>query len=263
MEKQSGRHYVLVHGACHGAWCWYKVAALLKSSGNRVTCLDMAASGVNPKQVNDVHSFSDYVEPLMEYMRSLSPEDEKVILVGHSMGGFCLSVAMGRFPEKISAVVFATAFMLGPQLDYVTLQQEFNRQMGEHMESQYEFGNGPNNPPTSVLLGAEFLATFLYQLSPPEDLVLATLLTRPMALDGDFVATQNAVEVTKEKYESIPRVFIVCGQDKIITEDLQLWMIQKNPTDEIKFIPDSDHMVMFSKSNVLCSYLVDIGNKYL
>ncbi|WCJ31050.1 Methyl jasmonate esterase 1 [Euphorbia peplus] len=258
MEK----HYVLVHGACHGAWCWYKVAALLKSAGNRVTCLDMAASGVHPKQLDDIHSFSDYFEPLMDFMMFLE-DDQKVILVGHSMGGFGLTLAMEKFPQKISAAVFATAFMPGPQLGYGTLQDEFNRQMGSSVASQFRFGNGPNNPPTSVLFDTEYLSTLLYQLSPPEDLVLATLLMRPVAIHGDTFDTQNAVEVTKENYGSVPRIYIVCGKDKIIQEHLQHWMIENNPTDEIKFIPNSDHMVMFSKPNELCSCLIDIGNKYL
>ncbi|WCJ31049.1 methyl esterase 1 [Euphorbia peplus] len=262
MEKGSKKHYVLVHGACHGAWCWYKVATLLKSARNRVTCLEMAAAGVNPKQVDDVHSFSDYVEPLMEFMRCLE-DDEKVILVGHSMGGFCITAAMEKFPEKISAAVFATAYMPGPQLGYVTLLEESSRRMGSNVASQYRFGNGTNNPPTSLLFDAEFLSAFLYQLSPAEDLSLAAMLMRPMAMHGDVLDTQNAVEVTEERYGSIPRIYIVCGQDKIISEDLQRWMIEKNLTNEIKFVPDSDHMIMFSKPNELCSCLIDIGNKYL
>ncbi|KAE7999820.1 hypothetical protein FH972_004215 [Carpinus fangiana] len=44
MEK-SEKHYVLVHGSCLGAWCWYKVATLLKSAGHIVLVQDLAASG--------------------------------------------------------------------------------------------------------------------------------------------------------------------------------------------------------------------------
>ena len=119
----EGKHFVLVHGACHGAWCWYKVAAQLKSTGHRVMALDLAASGINPKQVHEIDSLSDYVEPLMDFMASLPPE-EKVILVGHSLGGNCIALAMERFPEKIFAAVFATAFMPGPDLSFATINEE-------------------------------------------------------------------------------------------------------------------------------------------
>ena len=96
MEKKK-RHFVLVHGACHVR--------------RMVTALDMAASGVHPKQLNDVGSFSDYVEPLMEFMASL-PVEERVMLVGHIMGGACISLAMERFTEKIFVGVYVTALIL-------------------------------------------------------------------------------------------------------------------------------------------------------
>lgn len=112
---------MLVHGA--GEWCWYKVAALLKSVGHRVTALDMAASGIHPKQVHELNSIIEYCEPLIEFLRCL-PQEERVILVGHSSGGICISVAMEMFPSKIAAAVFVTAWMPGPDLSYPTLFQE-------------------------------------------------------------------------------------------------------------------------------------------
>lgn len=117
------KHFVLVHGAGHGAWCWYKVATLLKQSGHKVTALDLAASGIDPTQIQQVRSFSVYVDPLTKFMESL-PAKERVILVGHSLGGVAISLAMERFPQKISAAVFATAAMPGPDISYLTIFQE-------------------------------------------------------------------------------------------------------------------------------------------
>ena len=51
------------------------------------------------------------------------PFHERVILVGHSYGGYAISQAMEYFPSKISVAVFATAFMPGPTLNYSTLNQ--------------------------------------------------------------------------------------------------------------------------------------------
>lgn len=104
------KHFVLVHGACHGAWCWFKIKPLLEAAGHRVTLLDMAASGIHRKVIQDVHSIVDYSEPLLKFMACLPP-NQKVILVGHSLGGFNLAVAMDRFPDKIAASVFVAAFV--------------------------------------------------------------------------------------------------------------------------------------------------------
>ncbi|KAK3416149.1 hypothetical protein EUGRSUZ_H01984 [Eucalyptus grandis] len=122
-ETQREKHFVLVHGACHGAWCWYRVATHLKSSGHKVTALDMDASRIHPKQAQDLNSMVEYVEPLFEFLEGL-PEEEKVILVGHIMGGLVLSMAMERFPEKVDVAVFAAAFMPGPELSFHSIQED-------------------------------------------------------------------------------------------------------------------------------------------
>ncbi|KAJ6288582.1 hypothetical protein OIU76_024548 [Salix suchowensis] len=258
MERQ--KHFVLVHGACHGAWCWYKVATLLKSAGNKVTALDMAASGLHPNRVEELRDISDYFEPLMEFMKSLPPE-ERVILVGHSMGGLCNSVAMERFPEKISCAVFAAAIMPGPDLSFTAASEEYVRQMNSFMDSQYMFDNGPNNPPTSLLFGHDCMSIQMYQLSPTEDLTLAMLLLRPHPLFSPE-ASQEKVWVTKERFGSVPRVYIICEQDNIMKEALQRWMIENNPPDEVKVVSGSDHMLMFSKPQETCSCLLEIAKNY-
>lgn len=250
---------MLVHGACHGAWCWYKVAAQLKSIGHKVTALDLAASGIHPKPVHEVHSLSDYVEPLLDFMASLPPE-KKVILVGHSMGGVCISLAMERFPQKISVAVFATAFMPGPDFSFSTINGEYSPSIDSFMDTQFTSDLGPDHPPTAVVFGPKFMESKLYQLSPPEDSVLAQLLVRPVSLSTAVLSSEE--ELTKEKYGSVRRVYIVCKEDNMVKPNLQEWMIENNPADEVKVINGSDHMVMFSKPLELCSCLQEISEKY-
>ncbi|KAF9678443.1 hypothetical protein SADUNF_Sadunf07G0035400 [Salix dunnii] len=110
VDINNQKHFVLVHGACHGAWCWKKLKTLLESTSNRVTLLDLAASGTNMKKIEDVETFDEYTEPLLDFLGSLQPK-EKVILVGHSLGGMNLALAAEKFPKKIAVAVFLTAFM--------------------------------------------------------------------------------------------------------------------------------------------------------
>ncbi|CAL9026901.1 unnamed protein product [Prunus brigantina] len=145
------KHFVLVHGAGHGAWCWYRVSTLLTSIGHNVTALDLAASGVNPKQVQQLHSLSDYVEPMMRFMKSLPPK-ERVILVGHSMGGAAISIAMEKFPEKIYIAVFATALMPGPALDYLNISSHLVPKVGASNTTHLNMIGDP-----TILLPPHFL----------------------------------------------------------------------------------------------------------
>ncbi|KAK7846092.1 putative methylesterase 19 [Quercus suber] len=87
-------------------------------------------------------------------------------------------------------------------------------------------------------------------------------LVRPFRLYGHDALLLKEAELTKEKYGSVHRVYIVCDQDNASKEDFQRWMIEKNPTDEVKVITGSDHMVMFSKSKELCLCLQEIVEKY-
>lgn len=104
------KHFVLIHGTCHGAWSWYKLKPLLEAAGHQVTALDLAASGIHMKPIQQVHTLSDYSQPLLEFLASL-PQNERVILVGHSFGGLNLALAMDKFPQKIAVAVYLAAFM--------------------------------------------------------------------------------------------------------------------------------------------------------
>ncbi|CAK9166414.1 unnamed protein product [Ilex paraguariensis] len=253
MEK-SGRHFVLVHGGCHGAWCWYRVATLLRAAGHRVTA---AASGINPKQLYELHTISDYLEPLLSFMAAL-PSEERVVLVGHSAGGIAISVAIERFPQKVAVAVFAAAVMPGPDLTVQAIFDETVQGLDYYMDSKLTFD--PEQRIASVLFGPKFLSTNLYQLSPPEDLTLGMLLMRPHPFFYDAKSMRD-ITCTKENYGSVHRIFIVSSQDQAMTKDIQMWMIKNNPPDEVKTI-NTDHMVMFSEPFDLSSNLQEIADKY-
>lgn len=67
-KKLEQEHFVLVHGAGHGAWCWYRLLALLRRSGYRVSCVDLAAT---TRSSGVVASFEEYTAPLVDLMEAL------------------------------------------------------------------------------------------------------------------------------------------------------------------------------------------------
>ncbi|XP_057437281.1 methyl jasmonate esterase 1-like [Lotus japonicus] len=252
-------HFVLVHGAFHGAWCWYKVATLLKSAGHNVTALDMAASGINPRKTQEVLSTSEYHEPLMEFMGSLPPE-EKVILVGHSLGGISVSIAMEKYPQQIFVAVFLTANVVTANLTHLAFLQEAKRRLGSTLVTQYFIFDGEDKPPMLSSLGHKFIASRMYQLSPPEDLTLALSLLRPLPPFMSNVALLvNQTAVTKYKNGRVPKVFFITEKDNLISQNFQEWIIERTgPYAQVKLIKNSDHMAMLSKPKKLCSELLKI-----
>ncbi|RZC30573.1 Methylesterase 3, partial [Glycine soja] len=122
--------------------------------------------------------------------------------------------------------------------------------------------NTSNHRNGSRIFGPQFLASNLYQLCPPEDLTLAMSLLRPTRIYGDEELMRENTRLTKDKYGTVAKVYIVCEQDNELKQDFQLSMIERNPHNEVKEIVGADHMPMFSKPQELFSYLHEIANTY-
>jgi pimeloyl-ACP methyl ester carboxylesterase len=75
--------FVLIHGGCHGAWCWYKIIPRLEQLGHRVIAPDLPSHGRDKTPVSTV-TLQSYVDAVCAI---LDAQREPVVLVGHSMGG--------------------------------------------------------------------------------------------------------------------------------------------------------------------------------
>ncbi|KAH6833713.1 hypothetical protein C2S53_009619 [Perilla frutescens var. hirtella] len=250
------KHFVLVHGFGHGAWCWYKLAAALKSEGSRATALDLAGCGVRPGPAS---SFSDYVRPLLDFFSSL-PGDERVVLVGHSFGGLAVSAAVENFPAKISLAVFLTAYMPNCTDPPSSLPEELFRRCSTEsfMDTEFTFDEG--GVPVSAVFGPEYMATKLYGNCSVEDLELAKMLVRRNWFFTEEFSKNDVL--SEEKYGVVKRCFVICEDDEVVDEDFQRYIIEKSPPNEVISIPEAGHMVMLTKPHHLSSCLLQLSLKY-
>ncbi|XP_021274112.1 salicylic acid-binding protein 2-like [Herrania umbratica] len=257
--NKNQKHFVLVHGLCHGAWCWYKLKPQLESAGHRVTVLDLAASGINMEAIQDVRTFHEYTRPLLGFLASLN---EQAIVVGHSLGGMNLALAMDLLPHKISVGVFLTAFMPDTthQPSYVIDKYLEGGSEEAWQDSLTVTIGSPEQPLTITTLGPKFMASQLYQLSSVDDLELAKTLVRPGSLFQQDLS--KAKNFSDEGYGSVTRVFVLCGEDKTMTPEIQRWMIQNYPPKGVVEIKGADHMAMCSRTKQLCDNLLEIANTY-
>lgn len=261
-RRRRKLHFVLVHGACHGAWCWYKVATLLKSAGHQVTIPDLAASGTDIRRLKDLANFSDHSQPLLEIIASL-PSQEKAILVGHSFGGMSIALAAEKFPEKVSAAVFVTAFMPDCTSSPSRVMEFLRQSTPPYPWLDTQFGPveapaGTERPLTSIFFGPQFIASRLYQLCSPEDLMLATTLLKPSSLFMEDLESMPAF--SGDRYGSVPRFYILCCEDAAIVKDYQRWMIQNYPVKKVIEIERADHMAMLSTPQELYQSLLHIAD---
>uniref|UniRef100_A0ACD5XCW3 Uncharacterized protein n=1 Tax=Avena sativa TaxID=4498 RepID=A0ACD5XCW3_AVESA len=226
----------------------------------------MAACGARPGRAGEVGSFEEYSRPLLDALAALPP-GERAVLVGHSYGGQSLALAMQAFPDRVAVAVFASAAMpaVGKPMKFVSEQFAQERGPGFFKDCVIETtgDDDPRRPCKTFLLGPDYMAERLYQLSPPEDLTLATMLVRPSRQFVDD-ATMNGEEVlTAEGYVAVNRVYIVAEEDASWSPEFQRRMASWNPGTEVRGLEGADHMPMFSKPRQLADLLVEIANKYV
>lgn len=93
--------FILVHGACHGAWCWSHVTPALQARGHSVVALDMPGRGGGVRGL----TLADQAETI------LSSYQGPAVLVGHSAGGFSISAAAEVAPDRVSRLIYVAALL--------------------------------------------------------------------------------------------------------------------------------------------------------
>eukprot|EP00262_Sarcandra_glabra_P004162 TRINITY_DN15147_c0_g1_i1.p1 TRINITY_DN15147_c0_g1~~TRINITY_DN15147_c0_g1_i1.p1 ORF type:complete len:261 (+),score=15.47 TRINITY_DN15147_c0_g1_i1:87-869(+) len=255
----STHHFILVHGASHGAWCWYKIRCLLENSGNKVSCVDLAGAGIHPTDPNTIFSFDEYNKPLIDLISAL-PEDETIILVGHSLGGLSVTQAIHKFGNKIRLAIYIAALMVRSGH---SMEQDTKRRSPEDLEQKRKifalnFGLGPQNPPTSVICRKEYQRECFYDMSPKEDSTLASMLLRP----SPCRATGEVHFVEGAAVDSVKRVFIKTICDKIMHPDRQDKVINGWPPNQVLTI-ESDHSPFFSAPTQLFNLILKVQKELL
>ncbi|CAM6068118.1 unnamed protein product [Sphagnum tenellum] len=251
----ESKHFVLVHGGGLGAWCWYKSIALLEESGFVATAVDLAGSGIEPTEPNQIKSLAQYVKPLVELLENLSGT-EKVILVGHNIGGACISFAMESFPHRIAKAIFVTASMVcnGQRAFDVFAKQKSADDLMPKAQ-RFIYGNGTSTPPTAVELDKSLVRDLFFNVSPAKDVALATVSMRPIP----FAPAMEKITLTAENYGCVRRFFVETTEDHALSPAAQCNMINQNPPEQVFTLKGSDHSPFFSKPQSLHKIFLEIA----
>jgi pimeloyl-ACP methyl ester carboxylesterase len=137
--------FVLVHGSCHGGWCWKKVTPLLRKYGHDVYFPTLTGLGERSHLVSkDI----DLYTHIRDVTQVLECEDlNEVILVGHSYGGLVIGGVAERIPERIKRLVYLdayipqdnkSAFDIEPGLETIYQERALKERGREWLVASYE-----------------------------------------------------------------------------------------------------------------------------
>jgi alpha-beta hydrolase superfamily lysophospholipase len=91
--------FLLVPGASHTAWCWHKVVPLLRAAGHNAVAMDLPGTGENGSVALRDASLEVWSEYVAEQVQDAH---RPVLLAGHSRGGYVISEAAERVPDRLA-----------------------------------------------------------------------------------------------------------------------------------------------------------------
>jgi pimeloyl-ACP methyl ester carboxylesterase len=233
-------HFVLVHGAWHGGWCWADVAAALRAAGHGVSVAELPGRGADTRAHTAI-TLEDYVRCVAEL---IAPQPQPVVLVGHSMGGITITQVAEAMPERIARLVYVTAFLPrsgSTLLDYSASVADTPLQQG--IEADPAAG--------SLRLRSTAVARdAFYHCCEPHaaEAALARLVPEPLAPAATPVRTSAA------RFGRVPRWYVECLQDRAITLPLQRRMQAEQPCERVLRL-DTDHSPFLSATAALGALL--------
>jgi pimeloyl-ACP methyl ester carboxylesterase len=237
--------FVLVHGACHGAWCWFKLIPEIEALGHRAVALDLPALGEDRTPVADV-TYEMNVERVAGVIEA---EREPVVLVGHSMGGATITGTAERVPERIGLLVYLTAFLPrnGESINALTNSPMWIPETGTRAIARSADG-------LTVSVSPEGARERFYGDCSEEDVAYCLPRLRPQP----FVIRDKPMRITPERFGRVPRAYIHCTEDRSIAFAVQREMVARSPCRTVASLT-TGHSPFLAAPKELATILSDIA----
>lgn len=234
---------LLIHGAAHGAWCWHRVLPLLRAMGHNARAIDLPGNGddrTDPAQV----TLDLYADAILSATRG------PTILVGHSMGGFPITAAAQRAPDRVTALIYLCAYL--PRAGQTLAEM---RRAGPSQPLAGAFRIDATR--TTFTFDPDQSPALFYHDCPPEDVALAMARLCPQP-----IRPQETPIPDTSRAEALPRVYIRCTNDRAIPPDYQTTMSASLQPDHVLTLPTS-HSPFFAAPQALARQIDEIARRPL
>ncbi len=231
---------VLVHGACHGAWCWDKVVAGLTGRGVPSVAIDLPGHGASQAPLGDLAADAAALRACLDGI-------DRSVVCGHSFGGAVVTEGAAAHPG-VRHVVYLTAFALAPGESTMAAMPE-----GGDSDTPTKLGD-------AVAFGEDGTMRFegpavvdaLYHDCTPADIesALARLGPESLAAVGG-VATRAA-------WQDTPSTYVVCTEDRAIAPELQRRMATR-ATETVEW--STSHYPFLSRPDLVMDLLAGIAER--
>ncbi|WP_137702943.1 alpha/beta fold hydrolase [Marimonas lutisalis] len=231
--------FLLIHGSCHGAWCWRDMIPALTDLGHTARAIDLPGHGGDLTPIPQI-TLQAYADAILDAI------DKPVTLVGHSMGGYPISLAAEQAPEKINRLIYLCAYVPKDNLSLAEMRRE-----------------APYQPLMPAVMRAEDGMSFRIDPAKTQEVFYhdcpdGTVAYANTRLCAQAVAPQETPCPLGDNYARVPRSYIRCMDDRTIPPEYQVTMTSQWPPADVYEMP-TGHSPFFADPTGLAALLSQIA----
>ncbi len=215
--------FLLIHGSCHGAWCWEAVLPRLAELGHAARAIDLPGHGADTTPLAEI-TLDGYARAIAAALAEMA--DGPVVLVGHSMAGYPVTAAAALMPQRIARLVYLCAYVPRPGLGLAEMRRLAPRQplapAIRVSEDRVSFRIDPE------------LATEVFYHDVP-----APTAARAIARLGAQAVLPQETPLLALPPDDLPRSYILCEHDRTIPPEFQHEMTRDWPAADVHRRPGS------------------------
>ena len=234
-SKQVESTLLLVHGGWCSSWVWELLLPELQVATKVIDLPGHAADGRRMWSV----TLNDYADAVIDVANSI---DGRVILVGHSSGGFVISAAAGKNPSAFDELVYLAAMV---PINGERLMQLALKNASPVMNS----GIRPNPLRGFISLHQSVSHDALYHDCSEEIETRASSRSEAEPLRPGIAKLKLS-----NGFYSLPKSYILCTEDNAIPPESQRSMASRSDVP-IKFELNTGHMPMYAAPKQLATIL--------
>lgn len=227
--------FLLIHGSCHGAWCWRDLIPALEALGHEAKAVDLPAHGEDRTPAGEA-TLDLYAA------RILAAIDAPVTLVGHSAAGYPITLVAERAPEKVARLVYLCAYVPCPGMSMIDMRRA-----------------GPRQTLQGVVRAAADGITYTIDPARARDRFYQDCGDQAVAfaiprLCPEPILPQSTALPPLTHWPGVEKHYILCESDETIPPEYQADMAQGLPPGCVTSLPTS-HSPFFAAPDLLARTL--------
>jgi pimeloyl-ACP methyl ester carboxylesterase len=227
---------VLVHGAFQDASVWQQVTPLLEKQGHKVILVDLPGRKSNPAD-----PFAQTLAAYRDAVLKVTGEGpDKVVLVGHSFGGFTISAVAEAIPARIDTAIYVAAYLpqSGEAMKALAAQDKGSKFTQENFVVAKDYS-------TATVLERDRGLIFCEECSDDQKKVLLAGM-----VDEPLKPVAEPITLTEAAFGSVRKAYIATKRDNAVSRSLQQMMIDRAKLSSVIEI-DTGHAPAISAPQAL------------